>query len=332
MRKVFVSSLLFLYFFVSVIALAHASGQIVFTKAEYTREGFEDAMSPGRSSGKGWWELYRRDICVMNSDGTGLNQLTDDGVSYRPEWSPDGQKIAFYSGPPPTVDLNVMDSDGANRRELVSNQTDIYDFIWSPDSSKILVYVKTRNPREPEEAWVVAVDGTTNRMGSSKWARGWNHWTPEGAEVINPDRRLLAGLPEGVAWPEWSWDGKYIAFVYEKRLAIADTTVIGKPEDWRASKLEPPCNRIVEWSPDNMKILFLVRGNVCSINFDGKDVLNLSMSNATDACWSKDGSQIAYTTTDGRKGNTEIFIMNADGTGHKQLTNTSYFHTDVDWR
>jgi len=62
MRKVFVSSLLFLYFFVSVIALAHASGQIVFTKAEYTREGFEDAMSPGRSSGKGWWELYRRDI------------------------------------------------------------------------------------------------------------------------------------------------------------------------------------------------------------------------------------------------------------------------------
>ena len=332
MRKIFAGSLIFLWTFVSIITMAHASNQIVFTKAQYTREGFEDAMSPGRSTGKGWWILYRRDICVINPDGTGTNQLTDDGVSYRPEWSPDGQKIAFYSGPPPTVNLHIMDPDGSNRRELVSNQNDIYDFIWSPDSTKILVFVKTRNPRNPEEAWIVTVDGSAKRMGSSEWARGWNHWAPEGAEVLNPDRRLIEGLPDGVTWPEWSWDGRFIAFIYENKLAIADTTIVGKPEDWRASKLEPPCNRILEWSPDNMKLLFFVRSNVCSINFDGKDVTNLSMSSATDACWGDNGSKIAYTATDGRKGNTELFIMNADGTEHKQLTNTNYFHIDVDWR
>jgi len=332
MRRIGVVSLLFLWVFISAISLAHASGQIVFTRSQYTRDGFEDAMSRGRSSGKGWWELHLRDICVINSDGSGLIQLTDDGVSYRPEWSPDGSKIAFYSGPPPTLDLHVMDPDGSNRRELVSNQNDIYDFIWSPDSSKILAFVKTRTPRNPEEAWIVSMDGSTKRMGSSEWAKGWNHWAPTGSEVVNPDRRLLAGLPDGLAWPEWSWDSKYIAFIHDDRLAIADTNIVGKPEEWRASKLEPPCNQILEWSPDNMKVLFIVRGNVCSVNFDGKGVLNLSMSSATDACWNMDGSQIAYTATDGRKGNTEIFIMNADGTGHKQLTNTNYFHTDVDWR
>lgn len=319
---------------ISTSSLVQANGAIVFVKSEYTREGFEQAMSRERGSKQGWWELYQRNICTINPDGTGIQQLTEDGVSYRPEWSPDGQKIAFLSNPSPRVDLCVMNSDGSGRRDLISNQRDIYDFDWSPDGTSILAYVKSREGRNPEETWIVVVDGSKSakRMGSSEWARGWNHWESEGANVVNPNRRLIGGLPEGVAWPEWSPDGKYLAFKHKGILAIADVNIIGMPEDWRASNLEPPCDRIGDWLHDGSKIMFFVRGNVCSMNLDGTGIINLSMSGANDACWSPDGSQIAYTTGDGRKGNTEIFIMSADGSNHAQITNTNYFHMDIDWK
>lgn len=332
MKRAFVISLLLLSL-VSAAVLADTSGMIVFTRSQFTQEGFRQFLARD-SSNRGWWELYERDICVINPDGTGFMQLTDDGVSYRSRWSPDGQKIAFLSGVPPAVSLHVINADGSDRRELVPSQADIYDFKWSPDGTSILVYLKTRTTIKPEEAQVVKVtDGSsTKRMGSSEWARGWNHWAPQGAEVLNPDKRLIERLPEGIAWPEWSPNGIYLAFIYEGKLIITDTAIANQPEKWRPSKQEPPCDRIGDWLFDSSKLLFFARGNVCSINFDEKDVVNLSMSSAEDACWSPDGSQIAYTSTDGRKTNTEIFIMNSDGTGHIQLTNTNYFHLDLDWK
>ncbi len=333
MRRICIATLLLLWIFISAATLAQASGKIVFTKAEYTREGFEQAVLRKGASGRGWWDLFRRDICTINPDGTELIQLTEDGVSHRPEWSLDGQKIAFLSSPPPTVNLYVMDADGSNKQRLISNQRDIIDFDWSPDGTAILASVKTRDGRDPEETWVVTADnGSTKRMGSSKWARGWNHWETEGATVLNPNRRHIDALPEGTAWPEWSPDNRYLAFIHEGILAIADLTIVGMPEDWRTSRQEPPCDRIRDWTLDGSKILFFAGGNVSSINFDGTGVANLSMSRATDACWSPDESQIAYTSIDGRKSNTELFIMSADGSGHVQITNTNYFHIDVDWR
>jgi len=197
-----------LWIFILAAGLTHASGKIAFTKSEYTREGFEQAMSKERGSKQGWWELYQRNICIINPDGSELMQLTEDGVSYRPEWLPDGEKIAFLSGPSPRVDLCVMNADGSDRRDLISGQRDIYDIEWSPDGTAILAYVKTKDGRDPEETWIVSVNnaGSTKRMGSSEWARGWNHWAPEGATVVNPNRRLINGLPDGVVWPEWSPD------------------------------------------------------------------------------------------------------------------------------
>lgn len=335
MKRAIAGILMFLWISVSMIASSQATeGWIVFTKSEFTRDGFREAILKGIFSERIWWTFYRRDICVIKPDGTGFKQLTDDGTNYHPEWSPDGRKIAFFSGPPPKVSLHVMNPDGTDRVEVVKWQNDMYDFKWSPDGTKIMVYVEAWSSRDPEETWIVTIgeESSVKRMGSSEWAKGWNHWASEGATVLNPNRRLLDALPEKVEWPEWSPDNKYLAFIYNGKLALANTAVVGMPEKWRLGEFDPPCERLIDWSLDGSKFLFFGGGDVSSMNVDGSDITNLSMSKATDACWSPDGAYIAYTATDGRKKNTEIFVMSADGTGHVKLTNTNYFHMDVNWR
>ena len=68
----------------------------------------------------------RNDIYTIRPDGTGLQRLTTDGASARPNWTADG-RIAFVHLPArPELDedlaaafeLWIMDADGANVRQL----------------------------------------------------------------------------------------------------------------------------------------------------------------------------------------------------------------------
>lgn len=60
-------------------------------------------------------------IWVINSDGTGSKQLTEDcghRNSDDPSWSPDGKKILFSTGRSGRNELWVMDADGENERKV----------------------------------------------------------------------------------------------------------------------------------------------------------------------------------------------------------------------
>jgi len=60
-------------------------------------------------------------IWVINSDGTGSKQLTED-CNHRnsddPSWSPDGTKILFSTGRSGRNELWVMDANGENERKI----------------------------------------------------------------------------------------------------------------------------------------------------------------------------------------------------------------------
>ena len=80
------------------------------------------------------------EIFVSRSDGTGMRQLTNDGVRNRnPTWSPDGQRIVFMSNRDGMNQIWSIKPDGSGLRRLTSPKTGATTLNrWSPDGSKII--------------------------------------------------------------------------------------------------------------------------------------------------------------------------------------------------
>lgn len=85
-------------------------------------------------------------------------------------------------------------------------------------------------------------------------------------------------------------------------------------------------------SPDGTKILFERGDQVYVMNSDGSGEKQLTSDNSdtnTMATWSPDGAQIAFVST--RDGNSELYMMEADGSGVERLTDNPDTIYSPDW-
>ncbi len=80
------------------------------------------------------------DVYVINVDGSGERNLTDDAVSSVPVWSPDGQRIAFTSLRDASGmwggSIYVMNADGSGQQNLTRDPAPDRAPVWSPAQKK----------------------------------------------------------------------------------------------------------------------------------------------------------------------------------------------------
>jgi TolB protein len=259
------------------------------------------------------------DIFVVNSDGTGLTQVTHGGHAENVSWSPDGKMLAFewtanrISGP---TWIDVSDTDGSNLHPLFSKRVD-GSFHWSSNSERITVDTGKKT---------YMIDVAT--------------------------RRVLRTLPSHprAAFPTWSPDDQRIAFVASTQLPSG-----GYREDLYVASLSRQGARRLAlpdlypdapaWSPDGKRIAFVgnklrgCRQRACQAIFvvrpDGAGLHRLTpystqIGISAALSWSPNGSQIAYTSIRG------LYVMNANGThqervaGSRQVENR--YPTPLAWQ
>jgi Tol biopolymer transport system component len=76
-----------------------------------------------------------RNVFLINTDGTGLSQLTDDeAYYYSPVWSPDGKILAFaqktYTGERVASRIILMDLQTKELQTLLTSSTQLDDLQW----------------------------------------------------------------------------------------------------------------------------------------------------------------------------------------------------------
>ncbi len=211
--------------------------------------------------------------------------------------SPTG-RIAFTSGAGGSRDIVIGQADGSGIETLLKESGDEVQAAWSPDLTRI-AYAGKNGIR------IVNADGT-------KGIQFTNYGTK--------DRK-----------PEWSPDGKIIAFT-SSRDKDFDIYLrhVGKDDlirltNVRGNDTDP------SWSPVTDRIAFVsARGgeqDIWTMKPDGKDLVQLKSkgSKEDDPAWSPDGEQIAFATD--REGTVFIYVMNADGTNPHRLAASG---TDVE--
>ena len=139
------------------------------------------------------------------------------------------------------------------------------------------------------------------------------------------NRENLSNHPVHDEDPDWSPDGTKIAFVsrrtgeYQIYVMDADGMNQIRLTDGPETNWEP------DWSPDGQKIAFSVAPNfnvgvvrhIAVMDADGENRMVLE-NDAVAPSWSPDGKQIAFVS--GRDGDTEIYVIGADGQGLERVT------------
>jgi TolB protein len=248
------------------------------------------------------------EIWVIESDGSGLIQLTDRPglLDAGPAWSPDGRRIAFYGDPCAGCGENVreifaMNADGTDRVRLTTNAVDDLSPAWSPDGTKI--------------AFEADREGTCTGCNREIY-------------TMNADgsgRTQLTDRPGSDSEPAWSPSGRKIVFSSEGDIFVMndDGTGLMRIIDGEHPSFEP------SWSPDGQMIAFArfpgpypANPDIYIANADGTHEQRLTENGLIESSpsWSPDGNAIVFHRRDASLTRDSLFVLNADGTGERQIT------------
>jgi Tol biopolymer transport system component len=261
-------------------------------------------------------------LWLVPSAGGEVRQLTHDGDSVQPRWSPGGKRIAFWglkegSG---QRDIWTIPADAAGepvQRPVTSDPAVDWNPVWAPDG-RSLYFSSERGGSM--NIWRVAIDD----------ASGSTRGEPE--PVTTPSRASGS--------ISFSRDGKLMMFVSSDRrssiqrvgldAATGQVTEAPRPV-FRGSRaiytqdISPKGDWIAFSTLGGHEDLFVVRS-------DGTGYLQLTDDAFRDRGpkWSPDGTRIAFYSD--RSGRYEAWTIRPDGSGLEQLTRTTgTARTEVTW-
>ena len=243
-----------------------------------------------------------KEIWVMNWDGTGQRQLTHYGsISSFPSASPDGRIVAFttWAGGSPAIQMFSLDTGRKlpfyNQRASVNTSV-----TFTPDSKRVIF--SSTAAGGPAQLYMTNADGSNfHRITASGAIEVEAKINPKtGTDLVDVSgrsgfpqvyqmslegtdvRRLSAGTGEATN-PSWNPDGAHIAFAWTKG-----------------------------FEPGNYNIF------VMDVSSQQTTQLTANEGRNENPSWAPDGAHIVYASKRGRQ--SQIWVMNADGTGKHQLT------------
>jgi Tol biopolymer transport system component len=300
-------------------------------------------------------------IYVMNANGSSPVRVSDFG--YSPSWSPDGsqilvgtEKIPQPSTRPTKSQLWMIDLKSGQRQRI--SEGDALQPTFSPHRKRIAYWSRPDRYGQREHIWTVPVSGGDPVAVTDGSFSDLNPvWSPDGnylyfssnrggssniwRVVIDEDTGVVSGSPEAVTSMGATSSVLYLSFSRTGQLAYSTQTdirnlrsiafnptqgAVGKPVAVTQGSLQL---WFPDVSPDGEWLTAYSMGqqrHIYTMRADGTDLRDLTPDNYRHAWprWSPDGQRIAFTSR--RTGDYELWIINRDGSGLHQLSQSHGGH------
>lgn len=289
------------------------------------------------------------------------------GVFAEPSaWSPDGQKLVVGGSIRGRRGLVLLDARGRQRpRLLVAGRTPRWFWGWSPDGRSIAYgfTIRKENPEDADGLEGLAVVDVVGRHRPQAVVSAeviyTAEWSPDASTfvfaavdgkysccmvfVVDRDgnnKHLLAGPAGQALEPAWSPDGHLIAYNTWCCGALPGLNVIA-PDGTHHQRLTSNVGGRARWSPDGSLIAFNAHyavpaadQTIVIAHTDGSGAHTIATNTvaplpSSEPVWSPDSQRLAYVGTDGT--GVHLYLVEADGTGARQLTHAPGDDTRPHW-
>lgn len=250
-------------------------------------------------------------------------QLTDDGATRDPRWSPDGRRIAYVRRAESHSDLYLLDARGGLPTQITFNgsqaqprsATFIHQVVWaaqpswSPDSTELVFLSQVAPPSAaPLFEYPLSIYRYDLQLVGQR-------------EPTNTDLLVRSEIAD-LQRPVWSPDGTTLAYVQVPRNGESKRVMLFDLETGQSQPFPgvPDNTYDPAWSPDGRWLAFAANVNgqtdvwaVPSPSIGGSALRLTSSGNTRAPAWSPDGTQMAYVqvSTDG----SNVYLLNLTENG-----------------
>ena len=253
-----------------------------------------------------------QEIYVMNPDGSSPRRLTTTGGEY-PAWSSDGTKLVYSSHREGNAKLFTMNPDGTAQTRLTDSTIfQDLDPSWSSGGQQGFIAFRS-NRVNGDQVWVMNGNGTAVQQLTDTPGHSFNPvWSPTEYKIafmtnrdgnnevysMLGDGSTVRNLTQNAAWDS---NPEVVAGRHQDRVPKRPRRHPGRLDHERERDRPAPADERPEWE--------------------------------SAPAWSPDGTRIVYQRRhDNDFDNFDLWVMNADGTGQTQLTDSPGLDRVADWQ
>ena len=244
--------------------------------------------------------------------GGGARKIIED-IDTAPSFSPDGKRFAFLRGLPDasSTQLMIADASGANAKVLTTRKApldygNLEAVAWSPDGKTIAAPGINRDTLKGSVLLVDAATGTERTLGTHDWRSvSYLSWLPDGSSLV-VNAVDAGGEASSQIWT-MTYPGGEVARVTND---LSTYSGVGLSADGSSFVSVRNETRTRVWAIQDND---LTRAHEITAGAGTDDgVMGLA--------WTPD-RRLVYASS--ATGNTDIWIMNLDGSNRVQLTNST---------